>query len=255
MAASLGKNSTSSMTSVNLLAKSESVLPSRARQLFGRRIGRPLSKSQAQALKSLLPVLAVPSEDLATPGALHPGTLFKTPPAQTWLEIGFGNGEHLDALLRQHPDTGFIGAEPFMNGMAAFLKCIEERPADNVRVLMDDALRLVDALTDQSIDRLYILNPDPWPKKRHHKRRIISQKNLSAFARILKPGALLVMATDVDDLAEWMVTESMIHPAFTWTARNAADWQTPPPGWIKTRYAAKGEKKGHRQTFLVFQRL
>src|SRR5690606_18266160 len=181
--------------------------------------------------------------------------LFTTPKSEICMEIGFGNGEHLHALLAQYPQTGFIGAEPFINGMAAFLKDLPEgKPTDNIRVFMDDALLLVQALQNQCLSRLYVLNPDPWPKTRHHKRRIINRKNLDEFARVLKPGGKIIMATDVDDMAEWMIKECFTHPDFSWTANSAQDWKNPPPDWIKTRYAAKGEEAGRKQTFLVFMR-
>lgn len=169
-----------------------------------------------------------------------------------WLEIGFGNGEHLKGLMERHPDHFYIGAEPFINGMSAFLKSIVQMPHNNIRVWMDDAIILVDAMPDQYLDGIYVLNPDPWPKRRHHKRRIISQENLTKFARVLKPGGALIMATDVPDLAEWMVTQASIHPAFSWTAERADDWRVMPDDWIKTRYEEKGAQAGRRQSYLVF---
>lgn len=224
------------------------------RRVYGRRAGRTLRKGRAEALENKLDTLGIPKPKLSENRDLDPTTLFADPAAPLWMEIGFGTGEHLNALLTQFPDKNFIGAEPFINGMSAFLKDLDDENQARIRVLMDDAIRLVRTLTDQSLDRLYVLNPDPWPKKRHHKRRIINQNNLSEFARVLKPGAQLVMATDVDDLAEWMVTQCMMHPAFTWTAENKNDWQTPPPEWIETRFAEKGKKAGRTQTFLIFEK-
>ena len=127
-------------------------------------------------------------------------------------------------------------------------------PHDKIRVWMDDAMMIVDAMPDHYLDGIYILNPDPWPKKRHYKRRIISQENLSKFARVLKPGSALIMATDVPDLAEWMVTQATNHPAFEWTAERADDWRITPPDWIKTRYEERGIREGRKQNYLFFKK-
>lgn len=182
--------------------------------------------------------------------------LFGAPVGPVWFEIGFGSGEHLIGLMKQNPGVHMIGAEPFINGMANFLQALdhEKLPESHVRVWMNDAILLAERLPDQSLERIYVLNPDPWPKKRHHKRRIIDQENLTTFARILKPGGLLVMSTDVSDLADWMVTEASRHPAFTWSANRAEDWRTMPTDWIPTRYESKGKSKGRQQVYLMFNR-
>jgi tRNA (guanine-N7-)-methyltransferase len=224
----------------------------RRRRVYGRRIGKPLKKHSMDALNTLLPVLSIPEDSLSEAADLDPFALFEKAPRACWMEIGFGNGAHLAALMRKYPDIGFIGAEPFQNGMAYLLKDIAGEK--NLRVLMDDAMKCVHSLKDNTLERIYVLNPDPWPKKRHHKRRIISQPNLDAFARILKSGGELIMATDVDGLAEWMVTQASIHHAFTWTAQTSADWKNPPSEWIMTRYAEKGIAAGRKQSFLVFRR-
>lgn len=216
------------------------------RGFFGRRIGRPLNKGRKDLLETLLPKLKLEiGEEISFPKKIN----------ALWMEIGFGDGEHLAALLRRYPDTGFIGVEPYINGMGNFLSRIKDGPHDNIRIYMDDAIPLVEQMQAESIERLYVLNPDPWPKTRHHKRRIINQRNLDLFSRILKSGGLLIMATDVDDLAEWMVTECSNHPAFTWTAQSAKDWQNPPEWWeLTTRYAQKGLQAGRRQSYLVFEK-
>lgn len=220
-----------------------------SRRLYGRRLGRPLKAARADVLETILPRLALPD------GLLDPAALFGRTPAKLWLEIGFGNGEHVAGLLRRDPDLYMLAAEPFINGMAAFLKDIKDEPdiQNRVRVRMDDARPVVEALPESCLDGIYVLNPDPWPKSRHHKRRIISQDNLTSFARAMKPGARLVMATDVDDLAEWMVTEASNHPAFAWTAESKADWQTAPADWLPTRYEQKGIAAGRKQTYLIFE--
>ncbi len=212
------------------------------RKLFGRRLTRGLSAHKQSLIDDVLPLLQPPKEG---PVAL--------PSLPLWIEIGFGNGEHLRGLIEKHPDKAFIGAEPFMNGMAAFLATLAEKDLPRVRVWMDDALLLLTRLPDGCAERIYLLNPDPWPKKRHHKRRFINPENLDLLARLLKPGGQLVMATDVDDLAEWMVTQTVNHPAFRWTARCAADWRETPPGWIETKYERKGRAQGRRQSYLIFE--
>ncbi len=224
------------------------------RRLWGRRIGRPLGRDRADALEKILPLIAIPEAKITGRADLDPHSLFTKVYRETWFEIGFGNGEHLVALKDNCPDVAFLGAEPFINGMANFLKNLEGRPLDNIRVYMDDALPVIRSLAGKSLERIYILNPDPWPKSRHHKRRIVSRKNLDEFARILKPDGRLVLATDVDDLAEWMATECVNHPSFEWTAQSAKDWQTPPREWTETRFAFKGRQAGRRQTFLIFKK-
>lgn len=219
------------------------------RRLYGRRLGRPLNASRQAVYDELLPKLQLPSS-----GALALSGLFSFTPEKTVLEIGFGNGEHVAAMMHARPADGFIACEPYINGMTAFLKQIKDEKHDHVRVWMDDAIEVVDRLDVSCLDEIYVLNPDPWPKARHHKRRIISQDNLTRFARVMKPGGLLVMTTDVDDLAEWMVTQATAHPDFEWTAESAADWQTPPPGWLPTRYEQKGVAAGRKQSYLLFRR-
>ena len=226
------------------MADSKTTIP---RRVYGRKQTRPPKGERLNALETLLPQIQI---KLPLNGALFPNSK-----KETWLEIGFGNGEHLAGLIKRHTDVNFIGAEFFINGMAAFLNHIEDVPHDNIRAFMDDAILLVDELPVASINRIYVLNPDPWPKKRHHKRRIISQDNLTRFARILKPGGLLVMATDVDDLAGWMVTQASNHSAFEWTAETIEECKTMPKDWIITRYQTRGANAGRKQTYLVFKRV
>lgn len=220
------------------------------RRLYGRKQGRPLRGSRLDAIDTLLPRLQIAESALRGDGTLDPATLYDRPASALWFEIGFGNGEHLAALMERHPDYAFIGAEPFINGMSAFLKQISDKPHGHVRVWMEDAIRIADSLTPASIDGIYVLNPDPWPKARHHKRRIISAANLDKFARILKPGAPLIMATDVDFLADWMREQSMAHQSF----ECVLDTRTRPDDWIPTRYEEKGARAGRLQTYLIFKR-
>ncbi|MEM7680234.1 MAG: tRNA (guanine(46)-N(7))-methyltransferase TrmB [Pseudomonadota bacterium] len=223
-------------------------------QFFGRKQGKALTKSRQEALDALLPKLKIQIEEN---DLLNLSDLFSDTDNQTWLEIGFGSGEHCTGLLDQHPNVNLIAVEPFVNGMAAFLKDLQQKPEhhDRCRVFMDDALLLVGALPDQSIDRLYILNPDPWHKKRHHKRRIVRPETLNEYARILKPGTDLIMSTDVPYLAEWMVTHTFNHPAFEWMAASANDWREKPKDWIDTRYQTKGAKGADQMVYLMFKRV
>ena len=224
-------------------------------RFYGRRSGRKLNKTRQALLDDLYPKLQIDETSLDEAGTLDPSSLFDNP-AKITLEIGFGNGEHLAEMMHRAPDESFIGAEPFINGMTAFLKEMDERDLDhNVRLLNDDAIPLVKSLTSASIDEIYILNPDPWHKTRHHQRRIVNPKNLNLFARILKPGARLIMSTDVPDLIEWMITHSTRHDDFKWLANKADDWRVPPQDWIPTRYETKGAKGADKMHYLFFERL
>jgi len=224
------------------------------KRVFGRRLGRPMSASRQDVIDKLLPKLTLDLPDLKEDGTLAPATLFPQD-KEIVLEIGFGNGEHLKAMMEQRPDRNYIGAEPFINGMSAFLKSIADMDHANIRVWMDDAVMLCRSLKPGSVSAIYILNPDPWPKKKHHKRRIVRAETLPEYHRILKKDGRLVMATDVDDLAEWMVTETINHGGFEWQAERASDWKTMPNDWfLTTRYAAKGEAAGRRETYLLFKK-
>ncbi len=223
------------------------------RRVFGRRLTRSLSPSLQNLHQAMLDKLQIPKPVVAR-GNLKAADIFPQSFEKFWFEIGFGNGVHLRDESLAHPDTAFIGAEPYINGMATFLKSIEDQSHDNIRVWMDDAIALIDSLADGVLDGIYILNPDPWPKKRHWKRRIVSTENVARFVRVLKPGGQLIMTTDIDDLAEWMATHAINNPALTWTAESPEDWKNPPPGWNPTKYEKKGAAKGRQQSYLVFHK-
>lgn len=247
MAVFHGKNWISCKSCKTLLAN-----PKHSR-VYGRRLSRPLNKSRSEAMESVLPRIEIPAELLKQDQSLVPSVLFETADKPLWLEIGFGSGEHLSALMRQHPENNYLGAEPFINGMAAFVKDIADEDNNNIRVLMDDALLLCESLSDSCLDRIYVLNPDPWHKKRHHKRRIVNPDSLDTFARTLKPGGELIMSSDVTDMADWMLTHTINHPAFDWTAKKADDWRNAPKDWIPTRYETKGAKGAKVMTYLIFK--
>lgn len=222
--------------------------------LYGRRQGRPLSKERKEALDKGLKKFKVDPQLLTQQENLDPNKLFNFSPQEVWFEIGFGSGEHLLELAQLNHKVAFFGAEPFVNGMSSFLKEYEKTSLDNVRVIMDDAMILAKSLSYQSLDGIYVLNPDPWPKKRHNKRRIINSKNLSIFSKILKPSGKLILSTDVPDLAEWMVSKTVNHHAFKWTAHSKKDWQTPPLGWIPTKYEQKQAKGAQRMSYFIFEK-
>ena len=185
---------------------------------------------------------------------LDPLTLFHRPPRALWLEIGFGGGEHLAALAAAHPDVGFLGVEPFINGVAKLLRAVEAGPLANVRILKDDARLLLEVLPAASLERAYVLFPDPWPKLRHHKRRIVNGRTLADLARVVRPGGELRLATDDADYARWMLAAVLAEPRFVWTAERARDWREPPPDWAPTRYEGKARRAGRPPVFLTMRR-
>jgi tRNA (guanine-N7-)-methyltransferase len=196
---------------------------------FGRRKGRNLRPLKQGLLDTLLPKLEI---SLVEAASLKPQN-------QIWLEIGFGGGEHLAHQAELHPHAQFIGCEPYINGIAGLLSHIEKNKLNNIRIYSDDARDLVAALPDASLERVFILYPDPWPKTRHNKRRIISTEFLDSLARVMKSGAELRLATDSADYATWMLERLLAHPAFEWMARTSDDWLNPPEEWIPTRYEQK----------------
>lgn len=202
-------------------------------------------------LGQVLPGLQV----VVAPGAaLDPRSVFASPPSEVWLEIGFGGGEHLATLAARHRDVGIIGVEPFTNGVAKLMRAVERDALPNVRVLMDDARLLLKAVESGSVDRAFILFPDPWPKVRHHKRRIVNRETLADIARILRPGGRLRLATDHADYARWMLAAALAEPRLDWTAESSRDWVEPPPEWVPTRYEAKARAAGRNPIFLDFVR-
>ena len=227
--------------------------PTRASEaFFGRRKGKPLRERQVQHLETLLPELKV---DLSTEAPADITTLYGFKPERMRLEIGFGGGEHLIHRALETPQTAFIGVEPFVNSMAKLIGRVEETGAKNIRLYDDDATELLDWLPAASIDQIDLLYPDPWPKKKHWKRRFVSRVNLDRFARVLKPGGSFCFASDIDTYVNWTLMHCGAHPAFAWTAENAADWLTPYAGWPGTRYEAKAKREGRKSAYLTFRRL
>jgi tRNA (guanine-N7-)-methyltransferase len=199
---------------------------------FGRVKARALKPRQAALMATLLPKLALPAGPL-DPRALMPSA------AQTWLEAGFGAGEHLAVQAARYPDTLLLGAEPFVNGVAACLARLDDAKLANVRLHHGDVRAVMQRLPDASIDRLYVLFPDPWPKTRHKKRRLIQDDFVAEAARVLKPGGRLRFATDWADYADWTLARFTASRAFRWTAERADDWRSPWADHVTTRYEAK----------------
>jgi tRNA (guanine-N7-)-methyltransferase len=221
------------------------------RVLYGRRRGRPLRPSQRRLIETRLPQLRIA---LPADGRIDPRRLFATPPEAVWIELGFGGGEHLAAQAQAHPAIGMIGAEVFENGVAKLLGEIERHGLANLRLLVDDARLLLAALPDQAIGRAFILFPDPWPKERHKKRRLVTRETLDALARIMADDAELRLATDDMDYARAMLEGATDHPAFRWLARGAGDWRERPADWPPTRYERKALAAGRKPLYLRFAR-
>ncbi|MDI7775675.1 tRNA (guanosine(46)-N7)-methyltransferase TrmB [Asticcacaulis sp. EMRT-3] len=198
---------------------------------FGRIKSRTLKPRQATLFDTLLPQIeATPERVQALVAAGEP----------LWLEIGFGGGEHLAAQAAHHPDITLIGCEPFLNGVGSVLRHIDDAGLQNVRLLASDARPLLDSLPDASLDRIFILFADPWPKARHNKRRFIQTETVADFARVLKPGGTVRFATDWADYADWALQRFIANADFDWRAQSPADWTIPPADHITTRYETKG---------------
>ncbi len=218
---------------------------------FGRRKGHKLRSHQADLIEHLLPRLAL---DITGPSPSGLAELFDPPAGDVRLEIGFGGGEHLVAEARAFPDTGFIGCEPYVNGMAKILTQIEAHNIGNVRLFAGDAAELVAWAPAQSLDRIDLIHPDPWPKRRHWKRRFVQDATVAAMARVLKPGGEFRFVCDIADYVAWTLAHLSRSPEFFWTAERAADWRLPWPDYTMTRYGMKAEREGRQAAYLRFRR-
>jgi tRNA (guanine-N7-)-methyltransferase len=221
------------------------------RAFFGRRKGHKLRPQQAALFDTLLPRLAL---DLERPAPFDLATLFPHPVDGVRLEIGFGGGEHLIAQAEQNPATGFIGVEPFVNGMAKALAAIGARGLTNIRLHFGDAIFLLAWLPDDALARVDLLYPDPWPKRRHWKRRFVQDSTLAKIARVLRVGGELRFATDIADYAAWTLQHGLRARGLEWTAARADDWRLPWPGFTSTRYEAKAKRAGRMPCYLIFRR-
>jgi len=225
------------------------------RNFYGRIHGKTLNQAQKDYLQEDL--------DALSPGAvgwdvnpdrqpLDMAARFQGKPV--WLEIGFGGGEHMVHMAGANPDVEMIGCEPFMNGVAMLLGKIRRLGTQNVSVYPGDARDLFDVLPDASVARAFLLYPDPWPKKRHHRRRFVTPEHLQPLARVLQPGAIFRVATDIPDYVRQTLTEVPRH-GFEWLAERAEDWRQPWGDWISTRYEQKALREGRSPHYLTFRRL
>jgi len=219
-------------------------------RFYGRRKGKPLKASRQSLLEERLPDLRI----AVPPDRFDPRTLFAFPVRAVRLEIGFGSGEHLAQMALANPDIGFIGAEVFLNGVASFVRHVDELGLKNVRVFDEDVRRLLPKIHDGSLERISLLFPDPWPKTRHAKRRFVSPENLDEAARLIAPGGEFRVASDHPVYIEWALMHLSTHPAFAWTAAGPQDWRTRPGDSTPTRYEEKAKKEGRRPAFLNFRR-
>jgi tRNA (guanine-N7-)-methyltransferase len=222
------------------------------RAFFGRRKGHKLRPHQAQLIETLLPRLAI---DLSRPAPAELRMLFPVPVADIALEIGFGGGEAMIARAQDEPRTGFLGVEPFVNGMAKALAAIDSTGLRNIRLHFDDAVDLIAWLPEASLARIELIHPDPWPKRRHWKRRFVQDDMVAQLARILRRGGEFRFVTDIADYAAWTLQRLLRSADFAWTAQCADDWRKPWPGFTRTRYHAKAAREERPSCFLVFQKL
>jgi tRNA (guanine-N7-)-methyltransferase len=224
--------------------------PGRAAEaFFGRRKTKPLSEGQERLWTQLLPRLRL---DLGVPAPESLAALFPGRPDGIFLEIGFGGGEHLAHEALRFPEKGFIGAEGFVNGVARMLQHVDSGGMENIRIHDGDALVLLDWLPEASLERIDILYPDPWPKKRHWKRRFVSKDNLDRMARALRPGGIFRFASDIHDYIDWTLALCAAHPAFG--APEGGVSSDPFEGWTRTRYEAKAIREGRQPRYLLFER-
>ena len=236
-------------------------------RFYGRRKGKKLKHSREILLDSFLPKVHLP--DIAGQKEVDPASCFSLPLKSFWLEVGFGGGEHLAEQSRCRPETGFIGAEVFLNGVTSLLTHLtgtERRGdvdeniglvagrVDNVRVYDEDVRDILPCFKAGAFERIYVLFPDPWPKRRHADRRFIGPGNLPVLARLLKSGGELRVASDDMNYIRWSLQHLMAFPDFEWTARTADDWRKPPADWVNTRYEMKALAKGKKPVYLIFKR-
>ena len=220
------------------------------RRIYGRRQSHRIRPARKRLLEERLPEIQIRIPEDGSTISLDEAQSKACQPC--WLEIGFGGGEHLAQQAAACPDVLLIGCEPYVNGVARLLSLTEG--ADNVRVVIDDARLLLKALRSASLDRIFVLFPDPWPKTRHHKRRIVNPETLADMARILKSGGELRLATDIMSYARPMLAGALADGHFNWLAQRPADWRTRPDDWPPTRYEEKARRAGRSPVFFRFQR-
>ncbi|HEX8258594.1 MAG TPA: tRNA (guanine(46)-N(7))-methyltransferase TrmB [Allosphingosinicella sp.] len=223
--------------------------PTTIRRLYGRRSGHKLRQGQAALLEELLPAISVPDAGPITSAALFGDD------RPLHFEIGFGSGEHLAYRADLLPDHGFIGAEPFINGVVGALQHVRDRQLANVRLHLGDALDILERLPDSSLRFVYLLHPDPWPKARHAKRRMVNPGPLDLIAAKLQPGGEFRLGTDDPVYCRWSMMVMSRRGDFEWLAESAKDFLTRPGGWAETRYEAKARRKGHEVWYFRYRRV
>ena len=237
--------------------KTETAKMDKKNNLYGRKLGHALQGRQARLMQDFL---AHQQIDLTNDGG---GQDWPQDWPQSWfgkayqnyaLEIGFGGGEHLAARALAQPDIGFIGCEVFINGIAKLLVAIEDNQLSNIRIYGDDARNVLAVLPPASLQAVYLLYPDPWPKNKHHKRRFVQLENLQAIFRVLAEGGTFWVVSDSADYIAWTLGKIYTHGGFAWQAEQATDWRVPPPDWVGTRYENKAQKAGRPSSYLRFIR-
>ena len=220
------------------------------RAFFGRRKGHKLRAHQAELIADLLPKLSL---DISSPPPAALPELFGTTADAVRLEIGFGGGEHLIAEAQAFPNTGFIGCEPYINGMAKILALIEANDVRNIRLFAGDAAELLAWMPANSLARIELIHPDPWPKRRHWKRRFVQDATIAAMARALKTGGEFRFVSDIADYCAWTLWHFARASEFAWTAERASDWREPWSDYTMTRYGRKAEREGRTAAYLIFK--
>ena len=218
--------------------------PAKRPRLYGRAKGRPLRRVQQGLMDTLYPKIEISEDPLAGLSAFD----------EVWLEIGFGGSEHLIWQAQHNSNVAVLGAEPFLNGAAKAVAGVDELGLENVRLYQGDGRWIMDNLPNSSLDCLFVLFPDPWPKSRHNKRRIINPEFLEETHRILKPGGRFRFASDIISYVDWTLTRIHAHGGFTWPARMLSDWRTRPEDWPGTRYEAKAFREGRSCHYFEFLR-
>jgi len=215
---------------------------------FGRAKGKPLSPAQAALMESVFPQIDVGP---AVKAGKHPLADIETP---LWLEIGFGGAEHLLWQAEQNPDVTLLGVEPFLNGVAKAVKGVHDKDLTNIYLHRGDARDVLELLPDASLECVFVLFPDPWPKARHHKRRIINMTFLNDLHRVIKPGGRFRFGSDIPHYVDWTLMRLYRHGGFDWAARQHTDWRVRPDDWPSTRYLEKAIREGRNGHFFEFVR-
>lgn len=236
-------------------------------RFYGRRVGKKLKASRQSLLENLLPKIAITKDQLN--GLIKPHLWFASTPREFWLEVGFGGGEHTAEQALKNPEVGIIATEVFINGIASLLAHINgshhdgqlinnsqiaDNRKDNIRIFADDARLLLPFLPDNCLAKIFLLFPDPWPKKKHASRRFVNSQNLPEIIRLLKPGGEFRIASDNLNYIRWSLEHLIVNPNFDWLAESPKDWQTPPLDWIPTRYEQKALAQGLKPVYLRFMK-